>query len=262
MFRLVENNGVPYYIAEELERTGLCAHGFTTRAGGVSGGDFESLNLRLSCGDSRENIIKNYELIAGALGIPVQKLILSKQVHRTDVREVGTADCGNGLFRENRFDSADALMTNESGAALVVFSADCVPVLFLDKKRRVIAAAHSGWRGTCGNIAAKTVVAMGERYGSAPEDIICAIGASIRQCCFEVGEEVAAEFDEKFIDRSGEKPHIDLQGNIAESLCGVGVKRENIVDSGICTCCRPDEFYSHRRVGDRRGAMAAILMLK
>lgn len=262
MFEYVEKNGVGYYTIKEFDETGLCVNCFTTRRGGVSKGCFESMNLRLSSGDSRDNVLENYRIIAQTLGVDEHSFVLSKQVHKTDVRIVGKEDCGNGLFRENRFDSADALVTAEKGVALVTFYADCVPVYFLDKARGVIALAHSGWRGTRAEIAAKTLRQMRQSFGTAAEDVLCAIGSSIGRCCFEVGDEVAAEFDEKYVDRSGKKPHIDLQKCISDSLCRAGVERGNITVSGICTRCSCDEFYSHRAMGNARGTMAAILMLK
>lgn len=262
MFEYKEKNGVGYYTIKAFDETGLCVNCFTTRRGGVSEGCFASMNLRLSGGDSKENVLENYRIIARTLGVDEHSFVLSKQVHKTDVRIVGKEDCGNGLFRENRFDSADALITAEKGVALVTFYADCVPVYFLDKVRGVIALAHSGWRGTRAEIVAKTVRCMCENFGTEPENVLCAIGPSIGRCCFEVGDEVAAEFDEKYVDKKGSKPHIDLQGCIADSLCRAGVRRENITVSGICTRCGCDEFYSHRATGDARGTMAAVLMLK
>ncbi|MBS7299157.1 MAG: peptidoglycan editing factor PgeF [Eubacteriales bacterium] len=261
MFRLVKNGNLCYYTIDAFENTGLVKHCFTTKHGGVSEGCYESLNLRMNCDDSEENIHENYRIICNELGIDVNSLVLSKQVHKTDIAGVTSADKGNGFVFENKFESADALVTNEKNVPLVTFFADCVPVFLLDTKKEVLALVHSGWRGTANGISALTVQHMIEHYGSTAEDIIAAIGPSIRKCHFEVGDEVAAEFDERFVDRAKEKPYVDLQGCIIEQLIGCGVKRENITDSGICTCCRCDEFYSHRTTGNERGTMAAIAML-
>lgn len=261
MFRLVKKGDLCYYKIDAFEETGMVRHCFTTKHGGVSKGCYESLNLRMNCDDNKDNIYENYRIICNELGIDEKKLVLSKQVHKTDIADVTLADCGNGIVFDNKYRSADALVTNESNVPLVTFFADCVPVFMLDVKKKVLALVHSGWRGTAGGISALTVKHMMEKYRSLPEDIIVAIGPSIRKCHFEVGEEVAMEFDERFVDRFGEKPHIDLQGCITEQLVTVGVKKENITDSGICTCCRNDEFYSHRTTGDKRGTMAAIAML-
>ncbi|MEE0944803.1 MAG: peptidoglycan editing factor PgeF [Clostridia bacterium] len=261
MFRLVKNGNLCYYKIDSFENTGLVKHCFTTKHGGVSSGCYESLNLRMNCDDNKDNIYANYCIICNELGIDVNSLVLSKQVHKTDVIDVTSADKGNGIVFENKYQSADALVTNEKNVPLVTFFADCVPVFLLDTKKQVLALIHSGWRGTANGIAALTAEHMMKHYGSSAEDIIAAIGPSIRKCHFEVGEEVAVEFDERFIDRAKEKPYVDLQGCITEQLINVGVKRENITDSGICTCCRSDEFYSHRTKGGKRGTMAAIAML-
>lgn len=262
MFRLVNKGNLCYYVIDAFEATGLVKHCFTTKHGGVSKGCYESLNLRMSSDDKKENVHENYRIICSELWIDENKLVLSKQVHKKDIIDVTSEDLGNGIAFENKFQSADALVTNESNVPLVTFFADCVPVFLLDAKKKVLALVHSGWRGTAGGISALTVKHMINEYQSSPEDILAAIGPSIRKCHFEVGEEVASEFDERFVDRSKEKPYVDLQGCIKEQLIAVGVKEENITDSGICTCCRSDEFYSHRTTGDNRGTMAAIAMLK
>ena len=261
MFRLVKNGNLCYYKIDSFENSGLVKHCFTTKHGGVSGGCYESLNLRMNCDDNKDNIFENYRIVCNELGIDVNSLVLSKQVHKTDIIDVTSADKGNGIVFENKFQSADALVTNEKNVPLVTFFADCVPVFLLDTKKNVLALVHSGWRGTANAIAALTAEHMIKHYGSSAEDIIAAIGPSIRKCHFEVGEEVAAEFDERFVDRTKEKPYVDLQGCIIEQLINIGIKRENITDSEICTCCRCGEFYSHRTTGNNRGTMAAIAML-
>ncbi len=261
MFTLVKKGDLCYYKIDSFEKTGLVKTAFTTRYGGVSEGAYSSLNLRVNSADSIENVRKNYDIIANALGIDASRFVLSKQVHKTDIVDVTEAHIGNGLKSENVFESADALVTSVKNIPLVTFYADCVSVFLLDTKKEVIALAHSGWRGTRDRISALTDEYMMKKYGSSPENIIVAIGPSVRQCCYEVGEDVAEHFDECFVDRQGTKPHINLQGAIVRDLERVGIKRENITDSGICTVCRNDEFYSHRIMGDERGTMAAIAML-
>lgn len=240
-------------------------HCFTTRRGGVSTDEYESMNLRMNCSDSRENIMENYCIICRELGIDTDSLVLSKQVHGVDIADVGKKDCGNGFTCENSFESADALVTAEPGVTLVTFYADCVPVFLLDKRQGVLALVHSGWKGTAARISALTAEHMSAVYGSRPEDIIAAVGPSIRACHFEVGEEVAKVFIEKFgeecIVYGYEKPHVDLQRCVISQLSDCGIPPENITDSGICTYCRSDLFYSHRKTGARRGTMAAFAQL-
>ncbi len=261
MFRLVKNGNLCYYKIDSFEESGIVRAMFTTRHGGVSEGCWESMNLRINSGDKIENVRRNYEIIAKELLTDSKRFVLSKQVHKTDIKDVTEEHIGNGLWRDNAFESADALVTNVKNLPLVTFFADCVSVFLLDKKQEVLALVHSGWRGTADRISALTVEHMRDKYGSNPSNIIAAIGPSIRQCCFEVGEEVAEHFDEGFIDRTQNKPHVDLQGTIFSQLLSVGLRSENITDSGICTVCKSDEFYSHRVMGNERGTMAAIAVL-
>ena len=264
MFRLVKKDRLCYYTIDSFTESGIVKHCFTTRHGGVSGGVYESMNLRLSSGDSMDNILKNYQIISGEIGIDDKKLVLSKQVHEANIADVTSDDVGNGIYKENRFTSADALVTNETGVPLVTFYADCVPVFLLDTKRKVLALVHSGWKGTVLEISHLTVLHMINKYSSSPEDIIAAIGPSISKCHFEVGEEVGRVFYEhgmgEWVDESFEKPHIDLKGCIFSQLTRAGIKKGNITVSDICTFCDED-FYSHRRMGDDRGTMAAFAQL-
>ncbi len=261
MFTLVKNGDLCYYKIDSFEKSGLVQCCFTTKRGGVSKGVFSSMNLRINSDDEIEKVRKNYEIIAAELGMDVKKMVLSKQVHKTDIIDVTEEHIGNGLCRKNVFTSADALVTNIKNIPLVTFFADCVSVFLLDTKKQVLALAHSGWRGTAFNITGLTVKHMCEHYSSEPDDIIAAVGPSIRQCCFEVGEEVAENFSDEFVDYSGIKPHVDLQGAIKKQLINSGINGDSITDSGLCTCCRNDEFFSHRVMGDKRGTMAAIAML-
>ncbi len=261
MFSLVKKGDLCYYKLDSFEESGIAKKAFTTKHGGVSGGVYSSMNLRINSDDDFENVKKNYQIIADAMGIDSKRFVLSRQVHKTDIIDVCEEHIGNGLWKENTFQSADALVTNVKNIPLVTFYADCVSVFLLDRKKQVLALVHSGWRGTADRISTLTIEHMKSKYGSCAEDIIVGIGPSVRQCCFEVGEEVAKCFDEKFIDRSKAKPHVDLQGTIIRDLESVGIKRENITDSKMCTVCRNDEFYSHRVMGDKRGTMTAIAML-
>lgn len=265
MFRLKTSGMLQYFTIDEFEKTGLVKHCFSTRCGGVSENEFKSLNLRMNSGDKIENILQNYKIICDEIGINFEDLVFSKQVHDDKIYIVGKNDCGNGITKPQKFESADALMTGEAGVPLAVFGADCVPVYFLDTKKRVIALAHSGWKGTVLRIAEKTVSKMIKEFSSNPEDILVAIGPSIRVCDFEVGDEVAdifrSEFGESVLEKHN-KYHVNMQKAIKLQLEGVGVPDKNITDSGICTYCNPDLFFSHRKTGDRRGVMAALMEIK
>lgn len=250
-----------YYTVAAFEQTNLVRHGFTTKLGGVSTGETESLNLGVKRKDTRENILKNYDIICDALGMDAKKLVLSNQVHENRVRVITSDDCGKGLYRESDIIGIDALICAESGVPFVVFCADCVPVFFLDTKKKVCALAHSGWRSTVKNICGCVVSKMKDEFGSDAADILCAIGPSIGQCCFEVDYDVAVLFDESFCKKRGEKYHIDLWGIVEKQLTDCGIKDENITLANICTCCNPDEFFSNRAHKGKIGHMGAFMEL-
>lgn len=265
MFRLIKKDKLEYYTIDAFEKTGLVRHCFSTKRGGVSDGVYTSMNLRFNCDDKRENVEKNFEILCGGIGIDVKNAVLSNQVHEDKIVSVGKKDCGNGLFFENKFLSADGLITDEPEVALITFYADCVPVFFLDKKKRVIASVHSGWRGTVARIAGKAVDKFRNDYHSRPEDILVGIGPSIRKCHFEVGEDVAEifrkEFGEDTVTSEAKKPHVDMQKAVVKTLSESGILNENITDSGICTYCNSDLLFSHRKTMGKRGNLAAVISL-
>ena len=239
-------------------------HCFTTRFGGVSEGYLESLNLGIHRGDKPENVVKNYEILGRALGFNVEKLVFTRQTHTNVVRAVDESNAGEGLFREVE-PECDALVTNTPGLTLAAFTADCTPILLHDPVTGAVGAVHAGWRGTVADIAGNAVRAMAERYGSDPADIRAAIGPNIGVCCFETHADVPdavraalGEEAEKFIVPAGEKFRVDLKGVNAALLRRTGVRYIEI--SCECTACRPDRFWSHRRVGNNRGSLAAIIV--
>ena len=243
-------------------------HGFSTRFGGVSTGIYSSLNLGEHRGDSDENVRENYKRFCAAVGADRNRLVFSKQVHNTDVRDVTSADI-HTLFTPVPYE-ADGLVTAEKGLALVIFSADCIPVLLHDPVKNIIGACHCGWRGTVGDMAGATVRTMLEKHGCDPKDIHVSIGPGIDKCCFETDEDVRdAVLDtldndaERFIEPTGAgKYHVDLKGINREFLIRSGVLAENIDVSDECTACKCDKYWSHRKTKGERGSQAAIIFLK
>jgi len=241
-------------------------HGFTTRFGGVSSGYLDSLNIGTRRGDDPKNVLENYRILGKELGFAPEDLVLTRQTHTDIVFAVDESHKGTGLFSPD-LPECDGLITNTPGVGLVVFTADCTPILLWDKLTGAVGAAHAGWRGTASQIAAKAVRAMETHYGSRPEDIRAAIGPNIGQCCFEtdadVPEAMIAVFGEEarpFISQKGDKYYVNLKGLNALSLRKSGV--ETIEISTECTACRPDKFWSHRRVGSLRGSQGAIIVCK
>ena len=243
-------------------------HCFTTRLGGVSQGECYSLNMGFNRNDLRENVLENYRLVCDTMGLNIEDLVLSRQVHDNKIYKVSIKDKGKGIVKENDLLGYDGLMTNEKGIALVTFYADCVPLFFFDPENKAIALSHSGWRSTKKQIAAETIKAMRSEFGSDRSKLICAIGPSIRQCCFEVGDEVVQEFTEEipwshnFCERrENDKWHIDLQGIIKKTLLNEGILEHNISDANLCTKCNKDIFFSHRGDKGKTGSMTAIMQL-
>ena len=264
-------NGVPYLYFPALEETGCVVNGFSTRLGGVSRGDWATMNFSFTRGDDPEAVRENYRRMAAALGVDVNRMVLSHQTHTTNVRRVTEEDAGKGVVRERDYTDVDGLITDVPGITLVTFYADCVPLYFVDPVRRAIGLSHSGWRGTVNRMGRVTVEAMGKAFGSDPKDIVACIGPSICRDCYEVGPEVAEAFENAFEPAKHseileEKPDgkflLDLWRANAIVMEEAGILPERIHMTDICTHCNPELLYSHRRTGERRGNLCAFLSLK
>ena len=241
------------------------SHCFTTRFGGVSRGALSSMNLAIKLDETDENVTRNFEILGEALGFGIDDLVLTRQTHSDIVRVVGRCDC-NGCFHRD-YPECDALVTNDPGVALVVFTADCTPIMLHDPLTGAVGAAHAGWRGTAAAIAAKTVDTMVREFGCKPEDIRAAIGPNISFCHFETDADVpdamlAAFGDEvrPFIRKAEEKYYVNLKEINAIILRRAGVRHIEISED--CTMCQPDRFWSHRVTGGNRGSQGAIIVCK
>ena len=237
-------------------------HGFTTRLGGVSTGIFSSMNIAVKEGEQEENVRENLRRLGVILGFGPEDLVLTRQTHSDRVRVVGRSDC-NGCFHRD-YPECDALVTNDPGVTLAVFTADCTPLLFHDPVTGAVGAAHAGWRGTAMDIGGKTVRAMCDAFGCKPENIRAAIGPNIGQCCFETDVDVPeallealGEAARKHILPRGNKFYVNLKEINACFLRRAGVKHIDI--STDCTMCQPDRFWSHRYTRGQRGAQGALI---
>lgn len=251
-----------YEVAENIS----APHMFTTRKGGVSEGYLSSMNIGTRRGDKIENVQKNYAILGKAIGFDPKKSVHTKQTHTDIVRIADESLWGAGLYAPELSD-CDALITNTPETALVIFTADCTPILFYDPITGAVGAAHAGWRGTVANIAGKTVRAMEKAFGCRPENIHAAIGANIGQCCFETDQDVPDGILNQlgadlapYISQTGEKYHIDLKKVNAHLLRRAGVRSIDISDR--CTACDPALYWSHRKVGAQRGSQGAIIVCK
>lgn len=243
--------------------------GFTTRYGGVSSGPFESLNLNFFRGDDPGKVLENFRLLAEDLGVSPDDMVLSKQVHGCSILRVDESHKGMGIVRERSYGPVDGLTTDIPGIMLVTYYADCVPLYFYDPVKKAICLSHSGWRGTLLDMAGKSVKTMIDCYNSRPENIRVGIGPHIRSCCFEVGEDVAGLFFEKYpkpesYARRNEKGKwtLDLEAIIRKSLSTQGIQEKHVYGCGICTRCEHDVFFSHRGSGGHTGTGAAFLMIR
>ena len=261
-------DNLKYITFKNLELTGLVRHAFTTRCGGVSEGFYSSMNMGFGRGEDENKVRKNYEIICNAIGTNVKDLVFSKQTHTNNVLCVTAKDKGTG-FTKPSFQDIDGLITNEPNVALVTQYADCTPLLFLDPQKKVIAASHSGWRGTVQQIGAVTVEKMKTEFGSNPHDILAVIGPSICENCYEIDTPVYNEFKKLPISLDGvfkqkDSNHYMLNLKLANKLIllNAGLKEENIELCDICTACNREELYSHRKLGANRGNLAAIIELK
>lgn len=261
----------PFYITfPKLTATGAVNHAFTTRFGGVSKGMYSEMNMSFTNGDNRNDVLENYKRLCKAIGIDVNKVVLSHQTHTNNVRIINESDIGKGIFKERDYDDVDGLITNIPGVALVTQYADCTPLLFCDPVKKVVATSHAGWRGTASEIGRITVEKMQSNFGCNPNDIIAAIGPSIGQCCYEVDDPVYIPLckltylnkDKIFIKKQNGKYMLNLWETNREILINAGIKEENIDVTDLCTNCHPDVFHSHRFTGGKRGNLGAIIALQ
>jgi polyphenol oxidase len=266
-----------------LSRVPWLLHAFSTRLGGISNLDGQKvLNLGFTDWDTRENVLENRHRFQTAVGAPGLPLITLKQFHSDVIH----------LFESTPTDPChgDASITNSPGLLLVIQTADCVPILLVDPKKRAIAAIHAGWRGTLARIAAKTIGKMQMHFGTNPREILAAIGPSIGPCCYEVGTEVATQFLSQFPDapgyfdefRTGDEPNpiqwlnmmppghqpppkgvlLDLRKANRSQLLAAGLRPQNIHTIDLCTACRPDLLFSYRKQGPQSGRLMSIIAIR
>ena len=285
-----------------ISRYSWLVHAFSTRRGGVSRGPSAGLNLGFTKGERRARVRENRGLLFQKLGAEHFTLASLRQIHSASVYQVlrGTSGeleyrfCGNRMPEQAGVarPAGDALLTDQAGILLSVRTADCLPVLLVDAKRRAVAAVHGGWRGALAGIVEKAVGEMRRVYGSEPRSLLAVLGPSIRVCCYEVGEEVEEAFQgrfthaDRFFRRVPETPgshsernplsflnmqppghdsagapsiHLDLVAVTRDQLLAAGLRPHNVAAVEFCTACRTDLFYSYRKAGSHTGRMMAVI---
>ena len=304
----VAANGVQWLPVPGWEKIGWLWHGFSTRRGGVSRAYCPEdtpgeLNLGFTADDRREAVARNRRLLAEAVtGDPATPLVTVRQIHSTVLAVVGEADAARERPRKAGVPSdgtlslgckADGMMTGKPGLLLGVQTADCIPVLVADRKHRVVAAFHAGWRGTVNRIVESSVGRMPLEFGSRPEDLMAAIGPGIGACCYAIGEEVLSGFESQFVyarelfrevydsdpvrtkypmlfltqrapghSSIGPSLHLDLVEANRRQLLAAGLKPRSIKVVGGCTSCQPELFFSHRASQGRAGRMMSVIGIR
>ncbi|MDR0419682.1 MAG: peptidoglycan editing factor PgeF [Prevotellaceae bacterium] len=247
-------------------------HFSSTRNGGVSKGTNLSLNLGFHEGDSDENVVANRKILATNAGFDFERLVVAQQTHSANVATVDESSKGKGIFsKSSAIQDCDAFICSTPNICIVVQTADCVPILLFDPRKKVVAAIHAGWRGTTKRIAQQTLSKMREEYNCDTNDIVAAIGPSIGSCCYEVGIDVIEEVTKNLpsdaeaclipSDNVG-KMIFDVRLANKLQLIESGIQTSNIEVSNICTKCNHTNFFSARYDRNKTGRMMSGIMLR
>lgn len=262
-----DKNGLWYGTFTHFNSLGI-RHGISGRLGGVSKEPFSSLNVALHTGDSDEDVIMNRKLFCQAIGIHPNHIVTTQQLHTDTIAVVTGESMGKGAqYYNEAIPATDALITNIPGLPLMLFFADCVPVLIVDPVHNAIGAVHAGWRGTVEKIAQKTIIAMQANFGTKPQDCLLAIAPSIGPCCYVVDEMVINQLKNQFTNWEqlvrvvNDKWYLDLWKTNFVQLEEIGVKGSNIVVSNVCTACNHELFFSYRKENGSTGRMGAAIIL-
>jgi YfiH family protein len=266
MFNLTKKHSIKYFESSLLSECDFLTHAFCTRLGGVSEGEYDSLNISFKKGDEESRVLQNWGRLAMAFAIPLEHFLTLNQVHGDDIFVIKPF---GDYYSSSEAMNFDAIVTNRTNLAICIKTADCVPVFIVDKAKKIIAVVHAGWRGTALEITAKVVRLLIEKYGSSPRDLLAAVGPSIGQCCFEVDSAAANSFFEHKNNEAflfpGARPNkwmLDLAEANRQQILNCGIPETNIDVSDLCTSCRQDLFFSHRGSGGITGRQVNFMMIK
>ncbi|WP_247747541.1 peptidoglycan editing factor PgeF [Alkalihalobacillus sp. BA299] len=268
-FTLVEHDLLK--ISEwEKEDKNLIA-GFTTRLGGVGEKPYYALNVGLHVADDDRIVIKNRQIVATELGIPLEQWVVGEQIHGANITKVTSDDCGKGgRTLESAIKGIDGLYTKEQDILLVSLYADCVPLYFYSSKHHMIGLAHAGWKGTVSQIGPKMIESWTTNEGINASDILVTIGPAICQKEYEVDTNVIKAVDD-VLPSIEERPYqpsrpghylLDLKKLNKQLLINAGVPKENIQISQYCTASNTELFFSHRKESGKTGRMMSFIGLK
>lgn len=265
-FQLIVKESFWFGVFTHLEDLAI-KHGISTRLGGVSKEPFASLNLGLHTGDEADKVKTNRRRFTAAVGVDLLAVTTAEQIHGDKVFSVRQEHAGLGSEEYSQaIKGVDALITNVPGIPLMLFFADCVPVVIADPVRRAIGISHAGWKGTVAEIAVKTVKTMAAEYGTNPSDCRAGIGPSVGQCCYEVDETVinrlkAFTYWPELVTPQGNRWRLNLWEANRRQLLDAGLKKENVVVSEVCTSCNTELFFSYRAENGCTGRIGTTISL-
>lgn len=277
----IEGTKVPSIRYHIFEKMTFIKDGFSTRKGGVSKGQFESMNFSVKMGDDERNVKENFHIFTQEHGF--FNPVMADQTHTTNVKRVYREDSGKNVFCPKDYHDIDGLITDEANVTLVTTFADCVPLYFVDETHHAIGLAHSGWKGTYHKIGKEIIQAMQREFHSEPKDLIVAIGPSICVNCYEISKELAEDFAVEFqsnivsvkktekisewdmrhiVYQKEDRYYLNLWAANYKIFIESGIKEEKIALPDLCTCCNEKDLFSHRASKGKRGNLCAFLMME
>lgn len=251
-------NGLKVYQSEKLNKySDRIKYYVTTRLSGVSKFPYESLNISFKNVDERENSKINLDIVCGKLGFTRENCVGVFEDHTDKILIVSEENKDEYLFNKHHNNVYDAIVTNVKNIPLVITIADCNAIVMYDTKNNVIANIHSGWKGTIKKIYLKTLDVMKKEYNTDPKNVICVYSPTIQECCWKTKDKELAFGFQKYwehiplnefvyTDCDGWH-HVDFPHVITKDLANAGIKKDNIINEKICTCCNVDTFFSYRK---------------
>ena len=218
-------------------------------------------NMSLSYGDTSK-ALENRKIFLSALNINYQDLVCAKQAHGSNVKYINEADKGKGaLTYDTSIPDTDGLVTDIRNLPLAIFTADCLSIFLYDPQRPAVGLIHAGWRSSKENIVSRAIELMRRQFKTNPAELYAGFGPAIRDCCYAVSGELKDNFKTELTKRQG-RFYLDLAQVNKPQLVDAGVQEDNIFDSGLCTSCASENFFSFRREGKDCGRMLSVIMLK
>lgn len=252
MYKRIQKEEFAFESFEELNSPSVIS-GISTNSG-------NGCNLALHTGADRDLAIKNRTSLFLSIGIDPASIVTVNQIHSDIIIAVGEKNKGSGATDPTEAQNGDALITNVKNLPLVIFTADCAPIIIFDRKNNAIGLVHAGWKGTQSEIFKKSLVKMATEFGTRPKEVLIGLGPMIRRCCYQVSDDFKEKFEGKHLSVQQGRHVFDLAGANMEQAISQGVPQEQIFDSGACTAC--DEGYHSYRKDKTTSRMGTFIMLR